>query len=109
MLGDMLVTDDKSPFQNKQFVANLFKRAEEARERRMSMKDMQECVHGDAVVYTGASDTQVNWGGNDDPRPILEEDQEYLIDYVEVHSWHTKVKLIGIQGLFNSVSFTPRS
>ena len=57
------------------------------------------------VIYTGASDEQVNWGGNTDPRNILDEGKEYKVEFKDVHSWHTKIKLEGIDGLFNDASF----
>ena len=60
---------------------------------------------GDKVIFVDASDEQVNWGSNDDPRLLLEKDKIYEIEEVEVHSWHTKIYLVGIKGKFNSVHF----
>ena len=57
------------------------------------------------VKYTGASQDQINWGGNDDPRPLLVVGNVYEVEKLDVHSWHTKVKLKGIDGRFNYVSF----
>ena len=57
------------------------------------------------VIYTGATIEQVNWGSNDDPRGILKEGQEYEVENEDVHSWHTKIKLKDIDGVFNSASF----
>ena len=57
------------------------------------------------VIFTGASDAQVNWGSNDDPRKVLKEGQQYEVEYEDVHTWHTKIKLIGIDGVFNNSSF----
>ena len=57
------------------------------------------------VVYIGTDDAQVRWGGNDDPRGVLTEGQSYEVEKTEVRSWHTKIKLSGIPGWFNSVSF----
>jgi hypothetical protein len=59
------------------------------------------------VRYTGdASDDQVRWGGNDDPRGVLEPGAEYVVEEEEVHTWHTKYHLVGVPGLrFNSVHF----
>jgi hypothetical protein len=58
------------------------------------------------VTYTGATDSQVNWGGGDDPREILEEGKEYEVEKTEVHSWHTRLHLAGFPGKwFNSVCF----
>lgn len=60
------------------------------------------------VIYIGTSDEQVRWGSNDDPRGVLQEGKEYEVEQAEVHSWHTKIKLVGIEGRFNSVSFKPK-
>lgn len=57
------------------------------------------------VIYVGASDEQVRWGDNDDPRDLLIEGKEYEVEEKEVHSWHTKLYLVGIEGRFNSVCF----
>jgi hypothetical protein len=48
----------------------------------------------------------MRWGGNDDPRNILEPNKVYEVEQIEEHSWHTKYKLVGIEGWFNSVCFT---
>lgn len=57
--------------------------------------------------YTGnASDTQVRWGSNDDPRGLLEPGKVYEVKRVDVHTWHTKVFLTDFPGKkFNSVHF----
>jgi hypothetical protein len=62
---------------------------------------------GDIVIFESASDEQVNWGSNKDPRKELEIGHEYEIQNVEVHSWHTKVWVYhkGVKGPFNSVHF----
>ena len=60
---------------------------------------------GDKVIYSGASQIQINWGSCDDPRELLVVGNEYEIADVEVHSWHTKVEIVGIEGQFNSVCF----
>lgn len=57
------------------------------------------------VRYIGATDEQVRWGSNADPRGILTEGQTYDVEAERVHSWHTKIKLAGIDGWFNAVSF----
>lgn len=59
------------------------------------------------VVFIGSSKEQVNWGGNDDPSKVLVEGQAYELEDQEIHSWHTKFKLKGIDGWFNSASFQP--
>ncbi len=61
---------------------------------------------GTKVKFTTASDEQVNWGGNDDPRELLKTEEIYKVDKIETHSWHTKIYLRGFPGKkFNSVSF----
>lgn len=52
-------------------------------------------------------DIQVNWGGCADPRGILTVGEVYPIERVTIHSWHTKIFLVGIDcgAGFNSVSF----
>lgn len=57
------------------------------------------------VRYIGASDEQVRWGNNDDPRGLLEIGNIYEVEHEDVHSWHTKYSLKGIKGKFNSVCF----
>jgi hypothetical protein len=57
------------------------------------------------LVYTGATDAQVRWGGNSDPRGVLIEGRVYTVEHTDVRSWHTKIKLVGIDGWFNSVCF----
>jgi hypothetical protein len=60
---------------------------------------------GDKVKYTGCSIEQVKWGGNTNPEGILVEGDVYYLEKIEIHSWHTKFYLRGIQGKFNSVCF----
>jgi len=60
---------------------------------------------GDKVRFISADQNQIRWGSNDDPNGILNTETIYEIDGVEVHSWHTKVWLVGVIGVFNSVSF----
>ncbi len=57
------------------------------------------------VKYLGASDAQVNWGSNDDSRKVLVVGEVYEVTRQEVHSWHTKIGLVGIAGAFNDASF----
>jgi hypothetical protein len=62
--------------------------------------------------YTGdPSDSQVRWGSCGDPRGKLTPGEVYELDTVRVHSWHTKITLVGIdtERGFNSVSFEPVS
>jgi len=60
---------------------------------------------GDKVKFISATDDQINWGSNDDPRLVLDTNIIYEIENIKVHSWHTKVYLKGIKGKFNSVHF----
>jgi hypothetical protein len=60
---------------------------------------------GEKVKFKSSSPEQVNWGSNSDPYEILNTEDTYEILYVEVHSYHTKIELVGIKGRFNSVSF----
>jgi hypothetical protein len=56
--------------------------------------------------YTKATDEQVKWGSNDDPRGLLEPGKEYEIEGIEMHSWHSKIHLKEFPGKkFNSSSF----
>lgn len=59
---------------------------------------------GDKVKFTGCSKEQERWGGNDSTAKLTE-GAEYVVSDVEVHSWHTKIRLEGIDGRFNSVCF----
>lgn len=62
-------------------------------------------IAGDRVVFNGASQSQIGWGSNEDPRPFLTEGAVYVVEKVEVHSWHTKLWIDG-RGPFNASSFT---
>ena len=57
------------------------------------------------VRYIGTSSDQVRWGSNTDPRSLLTVGVIYEVEEEEIHSWHTKLYLKGIEGKFNSVSF----
>lgn len=62
------------------------------------------------VMYEGCSVEQTRWGGNDDTSLHLTVGLIYEIHMIYVHTWHTKVSLIGFPGLvFNSVCFSPVS
>ena len=63
----------------------------------------------DIVEYLGCSEEQIRWGNNDDPRSFLIVGKEYIIEKVDVHSQHTKVKLYNKMGWFNSVCFEVKS
>lgn len=67
---------------------------------------MENFSVGDIVYYRGdATEEQINWGTNSDPRNLLIKGQPYRIKRVRVHSWHTKLTLHQIPGKFNSVHF----
>lgn len=66
---------------------------------------MENFKKGDQVIFVSSSNSQVKWGSNTDPQSILTEGSTYIVEDVEVHSWHTKLTLLGISGKFNSVSF----
>ena len=57
------------------------------------------------VKFIGCSDDQHNWGGHTGNYKELIVGNVYTIDKIEVHSWHTKYWLSGIEGSFNSVCF----
>jgi hypothetical protein len=59
----------------------------------------------DIVEYIGCSQEQIDWGNNDDPRSFLIVGKEYVVEKVDVHSQHTKIKLYHKIGWFNSVCF----
>ena len=61
------------------------------------------------VRYIGASDMQVGWGYCEDPRGVLTEGMEYEIERCKLHSWHTKVFLVGVDSGrgFPSAAFEP--
>lgn len=61
---------------------------------------------GEIVEYQGATDAQVRWGGADDPRLKMAVGRRYVVEAVEVHSWHTEIKLHRVEGWFNSVCFS---
>lgn len=65
---------------------------------------------GDIVTFESASDDQVKWGNNKDPRIELEIGKEYEVQSVEEHSWHTKIWVYheGVKGPFNSVHFSEK-
>jgi len=60
---------------------------------------------GDVVSFVGCNEYQIRWGNNNDPNPILEEGKTYVVESTIIKSMHTKVKLIGYDGWFNSVCF----
>jgi hypothetical protein len=65
----------------------------------MLIAKFEGCPKG--VVSKG----QIRWGGHSDPTGVLEFGKTYEVENVEVHPWHTKVFLKGIDGYFNSIWF----
>ena len=57
------------------------------------------------MEYVGATIDQIRWGSNDDPRIVFEKGEILEVEWSEMHSWHTKVKIVGMPGIYNSVSF----
>jgi len=68
--------------------------------------DWRQAEVGAMVVFDGSSREQVQWGSNDDPDGILTVGDAYEVEERDVHSWHTKLKLKGVEGWFNSASFS---
>lgn len=61
---------------------------------------------GERVVFTGATDAQAKFGRGADPRLHLREGAVYLVDAVEMHSWHTLLFLAEYPDVgFNSSCF----
>ena len=59
----------------------------------------------DIVVFTGQSEAQRRWGGNEDANKFLIVGKEYVVESVVIYSQHTKLKLRNKNGRFNSVCF----
>lgn len=63
---------------------------------------------GDSVIYTGCAECQAHVSVMLDPRGVLADGKVYVVSDVEVHTWHTRVYLEGVdsQGVgFNSACF----
>ena len=61
---------------------------------------------GQKVKFLGCSDAQVKWGSNDSPKRLLVKGETYIVKDIEIHSFHTKVMLVGFKGKqFNSCCF----
>lgn len=69
------------------------------------MNKITEWDAGDILVFMEASDDQVNYGGVDDPREILELRHQYKLESVAVGGWKSYVTIDGIEGTFNSAHF----
>jgi hypothetical protein len=59
---------------------------------------------GDTVVFKGQSEEQRRWGGHTDASDLTV-GRHYVVDHLEVHSWHTRVFLKNVPGRYNSVCF----
>jgi len=57
------------------------------------------------VVFTGCTEHQKRFGNNTGDTDKLEVGKVYEVKEIEVHSWHTKYYLEGLEGSFNSVCF----
>lgn len=60
----------------------------------------------DIVVYTGATHEQVAYSHGNDPRGLLFHGRKYVVVGVEVYPWYTNIRLMGVNGKFNSVCFS---
>lgn len=67
---------------------------------------------GDTVTFTGCNELQQSYGGHGyADHSQLTEGKTYILDFVEIHDWHTKVWVMeslassNILGPFNSVCF----
>lgn len=52
-----------------------------------------DAKEGTKVICNNFNQDAVKWGGNDDPKGILEIGKSYTVKRTEIHSWHTKVIL----------------
>lgn len=58
------------------------------------------------VKYIGATDLQVKYFANDDPRNLLTIGESYILKYKKVYDWHTDYVLREFPDkIFNSVCF----
>jgi len=62
---------------------------------------------GDLVtLIKEQSQDQISFGNNADPKKRgVEVGKVYEVEWVEVHSYHTKIGLVGVEGKFNDVGF----
>jgi hypothetical protein len=72
------------------------------------MKEFGGFKVGGRVKFTKkATKEEIAWGSNDDPNELLVLGSEYTVASIEVHSFHTKLYLEGVEGRFNTGSFEP--
>jgi len=60
---------------------------------------------GEKVKFLGCCEAQHNWGSHTGDLSKLKIGKKYKVIKIEVHGWHTKVFIDGIEGSFNSVCF----
>ena len=60
---------------------------------------------GDVVEYKGMSREQVSWASSDNPSHLII-GRRYVVLYVHIYPWYTKITLLNKSGQFNSVHFT---
>ena len=60
---------------------------------------------GDTVQFLGGcNEEQLEWAQTVAPTALVV-DQTYVAEAVEVKPWATRIKLVGVDGVFNSVHF----
>jgi len=60
---------------------------------------------GDSIEFNGSwTQDQVLWAQTDEPTDLIV-GEVYVAEFVEVRPWATRVKLVGQEGVFNSVHF----
>jgi len=57
------------------------------------------------IFIEKATKEQIAWGSCDDPNEKLTVGKVYELENKQVHAWHTKYKIRGIEGWFNGISF----
>lgn len=62
-------------------------------------------IIGKRYKFKGCSEIQKSWGNYTGDITELVVGREYKVINIEVHSWHTKIYLEGLEGSFNSVCF----
>ena len=60
---------------------------------------------GHKVVCVNTDEDVAKFGSCTSPDGVLTVGTQYTVDSTEVHSWHTKVYLVEVEGAFNSAHF----
>lgn len=61
---------------------------------------------GTPIIFHGASKAQIDWGGGKtDPNGLLDLGKEYTLAAVDIHSYHTNVRVEGFPQWFPSSAF----